>query len=144
MGLQLLQNLAMPLLMLTLVFILQGILKGLNNRSLEELTSTKGIGKSKATLIVQYRDSFGPLQSVEDLFQIKGFGAAFFEKLQEAGELAAVKKKTSKGLETIWELLLRNKKKVCNILTCLLRGGVLGYFSYREVQIFRLQKVSLG
>ncbi|KAJ7372707.1 ATP-binding cassette sub- A member 3 [Desmophyllum pertusum] len=90
----------------------EGILKGLNNRSLEELTNTKGIGKSKATLIVQYRDSFGPLQSVEDLFQIKGFGAAFFEKLQEAGELAAVKKKTSKGLETIWELLLRNKKKV--------------------------------
>ena len=91
---------------------LQEILKELNNRSLEELSNTKNIGKSKATSLVQYRDNFGPFQSVEDLFQIKGFGSAFFDNLQEAGELAAVKKKTSKGLESIWELLIRNKKEV--------------------------------
>ena len=93
-------------------FNLQEILKELNNRSLEELSNTKGIGKSKATSLVQYRDNFGPFQSIEDLFQIKGFGSAFFDNLQEAGDLAAVKKKTSRGLESIWELLIRNKKEV--------------------------------
>lgn len=91
---------------------LQEILKELNNRSLEELSNTKGIGKSKAASLVQYRDNFGPFQSIEDLFQIKGFGSAFFDNLQEAGDLAVVKKKTSKGLESIWELLIRNKKEV--------------------------------
>ena len=96
---------------------LQEILKELNNRSLEELSNTKGIGKSKATSLVQYRDNFGPFQSIEDLFQIKGFGSAFFDNLQEAGDLAAVKKKTSKGLESIWELLIRNKKEVST--TCM-------------------------
>lgn len=90
----------------------QDILKELNNRSLEELSNTKGIGKSKAASLVQYRDNFGPFQSIEDLFQIKGFGSAFFDNLQEAGDLAVVKKKTSKGLESIWELLIRNKKEV--------------------------------
>lgn len=94
---------------------LQEILRELNNRSLEELSNTKGIGKSKAISLVQYRDNFGPFQSIEDLFLIKGFGSAFFNNLQEAGELAAVKKKTSKGLETIRELLIRNKKEVGTI-----------------------------
>lgn len=98
---------------------LQEILKELNNRSLEELSNTKGIGKSKATSLVQYRDNFGPFQSIEDLFLIKGFGSAFFNNLQKAGELAAVKKKTSKGLETIRELLIRNKKEVGTICICI-------------------------
>ena len=103
---------------------LQEILKELNNRSLEELSNTKGIGKSKATSLVQYRDNFGPFQSIEDLFLIKGFGSAFFNNLQEAGELAAVKKKTSKGLETIRELLIRNKKEVGTICISIYRRPV--------------------
>lgn len=88
------------------------ILRELNNRSLEELSNTKGIGKSKAAALLQYRDNFGPLKSVEELFQVKGFGLAFFKRLEGAGELASVTKKTSKGLETIWELLMHNTKEV--------------------------------
>ena len=87
-------------------------MKELNNRSLEELSNTKGIGKSKATSLVQYRDNFGRFQSIEELFQLKGFGMAFFNKLQEAGKLEDVTKKTSKGLESIQEVLLHNKKEV--------------------------------
>ena len=97
------------------MFSLQVILKELNSRSLEELSKTKGIGKVKAVSILDYRDNFGPFQSVEDLFQIKGFGSAFFKNLQEAGGLAAVKRKTSKGLETIWEQLAQNKKDVSDL-----------------------------
>lgn len=97
------------------MFSLQVILKELNSRSLEELSNTKGIGKVKAVSILEYRDNFGPFQSVEDLFQIKGFGSAFFKNLQEAGGLAAVKRKTSKGLETIWEQLAQNKKDVSDL-----------------------------
>lgn len=59
------------------------------------------MGKSKATSLVKYQDNFGPFQSIEDLFQIKGFGLAFFDNLQEAGELAAAKKKTSIGLKDL-------------------------------------------
>lgn len=84
----------------------------LNSRSFEELANTKGIGKSKATALVEYRDHFGPFESIEELFQVKGFGAAFFKRLEEAGELADVKKKTSKGLETIQELLKHSNKEV--------------------------------
>ena len=109
------RSLDLPALMLTTVFILQEILKALNNRSLEDLSNTKGIGKSKATIVVQYREHFGAFQSIEELFQLKGFGAAFFEKLQEAGELAAVTKKTSKGLESIQDMLLRNNNEVGNM-----------------------------
>lgn len=90
----------------------QEILNQLNSRSLEELSNTKGIGKVKAVSIIEYRNNFGPFQSVEDLFQMKGFGAAFFKNLEDAGGLAAVKRKTSKGLETIWEQLAQNKKDV--------------------------------
>ncbi|PFX17780.1 transcription elongation factor, mitochondrial-like [Stylophora pistillata] len=90
----------------------QEILNQLNSRSLEELSNTKGIGKVKAVSIIEYRNNFGPFQSVEDLFQMKGFGAAFFKNLEDAGSLAAVKRKTSKGLETIWEQLAQNKKDV--------------------------------
>ena len=84
----------------------------LNSRSLEELSNTKGIGKSKATALVEYRNHFGPFESIEELFQVKGFGSAFFKRLEEEGELAAVKKRTSKGLETIQELLKHSNKKV--------------------------------
>lgn len=91
---------------------MQEILVELNSRSLEELSNTKGIGKSKAAFLVEYRDNLGPFKIVEELFQVKGFGKAFFQRLEETGELEAVQKKTSKGFETIQELLVRNKKEV--------------------------------
>ena len=48
---------------------------------------------------------------------MKGFGIAFFRKLEETGKLASVKKKTSKGLEKIQELLVDNKREVlCLVL----------------------------
>lgn len=96
---------------------LQEILRELNSRSLEELTNTKGIGKSKAASLVEYRDNFGTFKNIEELFHVKGFGIAFFRKLEEAGKLASVKKKTSKGLEKIQELLVDNKREVlCLVL----------------------------
>jgi len=88
------------------------ILRELNSRSLEELTNTKGIGKSKAVSLVEYRDNFGTFKNIEELFHVKGFGIAFFRKLEETGKLASVKKKTSKGLEKIQELLVDNKREV--------------------------------
>ena len=91
-------------------------MRELNIRSLEELSNTKGIGKSKATALVEYRDNFGPFISIEELFQVRGFGVAFFKRLEEAGELAPVKKKTTKGLEQIWNFLDLNRKEVSIIL----------------------------
>ena len=68
---------------------LQEILKELNNRSLEELSNTKGIGKSKAASLVQYRDNFGPFQSIEDLFQISTTGPKDFVPFHSQNEFRA-------------------------------------------------------
>ena len=92
--------------------VLQKILRELNNRTFEELSNTTGIGKNKATTLMQYRENFGSMKLVDELFQVKGFGSAFLKKLEEMGELPPVKKKTPKGLETIWELLKHNDKEV--------------------------------
>lgn len=85
------------------------ILGKLNSCSLEELSNTKGIGKSKAAALVEHRDSFGMFKNIEELIHIKGFGKAFFQRLEETGELTAVEKKRSKGLEKIQELLAHHK-----------------------------------
>lgn len=96
---------------------LQEILRELNSRSLEELSNTKDIGKSKAASLVEYRDNFGTFKNIEELFHVKGFGVAFFKKLEETGKLASVKKKTSKGLEKVQELLVDNNREVlCLVL----------------------------
>ena len=43
----------------------------------------KGIGESKATDIVKYRNENGNFKSIEDLKNIKGIGNALFENIKE-------------------------------------------------------------
>jgi competence protein ComEA len=49
----------------------------INNASIEQLETMKGIGTHKARAIVEYRLKNGNFSSVEDLIKIKGIGSKF-------------------------------------------------------------------
>ncbi|MFK8043822.1 ComEA family DNA-binding protein [Congregibacter sp.] len=53
----------------------------INSASAIELSSQlNGIGGSKAEAIVRYREQFGPFESVEELSEVTGIGAATVER----------------------------------------------------------------
>ncbi|TRX56637.1 ComEA family DNA-binding protein [Thalassomonas sp. M1454] len=51
-----------------------------NKAGVEQLSSLKGLGEKKAQAIVQYRDTYGPFKSIEELKNVKGIGVKFIEK----------------------------------------------------------------
>ncbi len=52
-----------------------------NTASESELTSLPGVGPSLARRIVEYRTENGPFQSVDDLQNVSGIGAAKFDRM---------------------------------------------------------------
>jgi len=46
----------------------------INHASLEQFTSLKGIGKTKAQAIIDYRDSHHGFRKIEELTNVKGIG----------------------------------------------------------------------
>lgn len=53
----------------------------INTASVEELSSKlKGIGKAKAAAIIEWRETNGKFQSLEDVDEVKGIGPAILEK----------------------------------------------------------------
>ncbi|WP_456457244.1 ComEA family DNA-binding protein [Nitratifractor sp.] len=64
------------------VFCLLGLLGAsvdINNASVKELSSLKGIGETKAKAIIKYRKTHC-FTKAEDLMQVKGIGVATFKK----------------------------------------------------------------
>lgn len=55
----------------------------LNDASQEALESLPGIGPSKATGIIAYRDQMGPFTSVDDLLNVQGIGLTTLESIRE-------------------------------------------------------------
>lgn len=55
----------------------------LNTASQSELETLPGIGPSKALAIIDYRETNGGFQTIEDLKNIGGIGEKTFEKLKE-------------------------------------------------------------
>ncbi len=55
----------------------------INTASLEELDTLSGIGPAIAQRIIDYRQSNGPFQSIEQIKDVKGIGDALFEKIKD-------------------------------------------------------------
>ena len=55
----------------------------INMASLEELMTLPGIGQSKASAIIDYRESNGKFGSVEDIMNIEGIKEGVFNKIKD-------------------------------------------------------------
>jgi competence protein ComEA len=53
----------------------------INKADAETLTQgLKGVGRSRAEAIVQYRSAYGPFFSIDDLLEVKGVGPSIVNK----------------------------------------------------------------
>lgn len=55
----------------------------INNATKEELMQLNGIGESKASTIIEYRNTNGPFKSIEDIKNVSGIGEVAFEKIKD-------------------------------------------------------------
>ncbi|NLM96114.1 MAG: ComEA family DNA-binding protein [Halanaerobiaceae bacterium] len=55
----------------------------INTAGAEELQSLTGIGPGKAWKIIEYRNTYGPFLSPEDLLNVSGIGEKTFEKIKD-------------------------------------------------------------
>lgn len=55
----------------------------INTANADELTTLKGIGESKAALIIAYREEHGEFKSLDDLTKVKGIGEATLVRIRE-------------------------------------------------------------
>ena len=67
------------LLMLLILTVLASAAVDINNASLKELTTLKGIGKKKAKSIINYRKKHC-FKSIDELTKVKGIGKKTVEK----------------------------------------------------------------
>lgn len=54
----------------------------INTATQSELEAVKGLGPAKAKAIIAYREKNGAFKSVDDLNNVKGFGKASVQKMQ--------------------------------------------------------------
>jgi len=64
----------------------------INTATVEELQTLPGIGAITAQRIVEYRQTHGPFQKVEDLLNIKGIGEKKLEKIKPLVEVVPPEK----------------------------------------------------
>ena len=55
----------------------------INNGSIEELMTLPGIGESKAQAIIEYRESNGKFQTLDDIMNVSGIGEAAYSKIKD-------------------------------------------------------------
>lgn len=58
------------------------VVVNINNGTKEELMQLKGVGEVTAQRIIDYRETNGAFNSIEDITNVKGIGDATFEKLK--------------------------------------------------------------
>lgn len=55
----------------------------INTANEEELCTLSGIGQTTAQRIIEYRETNGLFQTIEDLMRVKGIGKSRFEKIRD-------------------------------------------------------------
>ena len=55
----------------------------INTATSEELQSLSGIGESKAKAIIEYRNTNGPFNSIEEIINVSGISENLFAKIKE-------------------------------------------------------------
>lgn len=55
----------------------------INTATLEQLQTLTGIGESKASAIIEYRETSGGFKTIEDIKNISGIGEKTFEKIRD-------------------------------------------------------------
>ncbi|WP_186576467.1 helix-hairpin-helix domain-containing protein [Aquibacillus kalidii] len=55
----------------------------INNASIEEIQALKGIGETKASAIVQYKEEHGNFTKLEDLLNVDGIGEKTLENIKD-------------------------------------------------------------
>lgn len=53
----------------------------INQATVEQLETVKGLGKKKARLIISYRENQGPFKSLGELAQVKGISQNLLKKI---------------------------------------------------------------
>ena len=55
----------------------------INSANITELQTLEGIGQAKAKAIIEYRESNGNFQKIEDIKNVSGIGDSAFEKIKD-------------------------------------------------------------
>ena len=55
----------------------------INTATLEQLTALPGVGESKAKSIIEYRNTNGNFNSIEDIKNVTGIGDSLFDKIKD-------------------------------------------------------------
>lgn len=55
----------------------------INTASKEELITLPGIGEILARRIIDYRNTYGPFKSIEEIMKVKGIGEGTFNKIKD-------------------------------------------------------------
>lgn len=80
----------LTLLLLSITILFSSV--DINNASLKEFTTLKGIGAKKANTIIEYRKSIKCFKSIDELTDVKGIGKATLSKNRDNMTLGKCKK----------------------------------------------------